>query len=386
MSTNRWAVFLTIVLSIWTVMHVYVAVRVGSVPVVAAHLSRRSLVLLTMLLWASYPAARVLEARGWDSVGRPLELVGATWIGVLFLLVTALLGVELVTLGGWLLPRLAPSARGWAMVLAGVLSVVAVVQGVRPPVVRHYTVALAGLPSERDGLVLVVISDLHLGTILGAGWLQRVVDQVRSLKPDVVAVVGDVVDGNVGRVEPLLPTLRRLRAPLGVWAVTGNHEFYAGLDRSVRLLEAAGYNLLRDRWTQLVPGLVLAGVDDLTARREFGQTSSPLTTALADRPAGATILLSHSPLELKTAAAAGVNLTLCGHTHGGQIWPFGYLVRLRYELLAGLAHLDGMPVLVSRGTGTWGPRMRLWRPGEILRVTLRSPGAQPASAVPPVGQ
>jgi predicted MPP superfamily phosphohydrolase len=115
----------------------------------------------------------------------------------------------------------------------------------------------------------------------------------------------------------------------------------------------------------------LAGVDDLTSSRRSGGAVDHVSKALADRPPGATVLLSHTPWQYEEAARAGVGLMLSGHTHGGQIWPFGYLVRLFYPLLAGRYEVADMPVIVSRGTGTWGPRMRLWHRGEILRVTLR---------------
>jgi predicted MPP superfamily phosphohydrolase len=142
----------------------------------------------------------------------------------------------------------------------------------------------------------------------------------------------------------------------------------------VRLLEAAGFEVLRDRWSEVLPGLIVAGVDDLTARQQFGDGTGHVARALNGHLAGAVVLLSHSPLEATQAARAGVGLMLSGHTHAGQIWPFGYLVRLRYPLLAGRYDVDGMPVIVCRGTGTWGPPMRLWRRSEILRITLRSAG------------
>jgi hypothetical protein len=369
----RIAAFLTVALGIWAAMHGYVCWRLASVPWVAAHLSRRALVGTAAALWASYPLARFLNARRLETVGRPLEFVAANWIGVLFVLFSTLGIADGVMLGGWLLPGPAPLIRGWAGGVALVLSVVGLVQGLRPPVVREYAVRLAGLPRERDGLVLVGISDLHLGTLIGGPWMARLVGRVNGLRPDVVLIAGDLVDGEVGPLEPLLPVLKTLRAPLGVWAVTGNHEFYAGLDRSVRLLEAAGYTVLRDRWTEIVPGLVVAGVDDLGARRQFGCPDRPVEKALANRPPGAAILLSHSPWQADAAAAGGAGLMLSGHTHDGQIWPFGYIVRLSYPLLGGRYEVGGMPVIVCRGTGTWGPRMRLWRPGEIVRITLRSP-------------
>lgn len=372
MTALRFAAFLAIALGVWAAMHGYVFWRLASVPWVSAHLSRRTLVWMAAALWAGYPLARLLNSGQFEAVGRPLEFVMANWIGVLFVLFSILIITDALTLGGWLLPRLAPGIRGWAAVVALVLSAAGLMQGMRPPVVREYEVRLAGLPRERDGLVLVGISDLHLGTLIGGPWMTRLVGHVNELRPDVVLIAGDLVDGEVGPLEPLLPVLKTLRAPLGVWAVVGNHEFYAGLDRSVALLEAAGYTVLRDRWMEIAPGLVVAGVDDLSARRQFDLPGRPVEQALANRPPGAVVLLSHSPLQAEVAAAAGAGLMLSGHTHDGQIWPFGYLVRLSYPLLGGRYEVGGMSVIVCRGTGTWGPRMRLWRPGEIVRITLRS--------------
>ena len=135
-------------------------------------------------------------------------------------------------------------------------------------------------------------------------------------------------------------------------------------------MEEAGFRVLSDSRVELHPGLVLAGVDDLRVGRRSARSGDSILKALDGRPPGATILLSHRPLQADRAASVGVDLMLCGHTHGGQIWPFSYLVQRDYPLLAGRYKVGGMTVIVSRGAGTWGPRMRLWRPGEILRVTL----------------
>lgn len=364
--------FLAIVLTIWAAMHLYVFWRAASVPWVADHVSRRTLALIGLALWSSYVLARLLNSWGVEAVGVPLEFFGAGWIGVLFLLFSTLLVTDVVTVGGMLLPRFAPTLRGWAVIAAGVLSVVALAQGLRRPIVRDYEVPLAGLPPERDGLVLVAISDVHLGKLIGQRWMARLVDQVNAVRPDLVAVIGDLVDGNVDHVETLVPVLKNLRAPLGVWAVTGNHEYYAGITRSVQLFTNAGFFVLRDRSAEVVPGLVLAGVDDLTAREQFGQEDRAVEKTLSPRPPGALLLLSHTPWQADVAAAGGAGLMLSGHTHNGQIWPFTYLVQLRYPFMAGRYQVNGMPLIVCRGTGTWGPRMRLWRPAELLRIRLRA--------------
>jgi len=376
MNGSRFAIFLTLVLTAWALMHWYVFWRLGTVPWVAAHCPTKWLALFASVLWLSYPLARCLNAWNWAAVGGPLEFAAAVWMGTLFLVFVALLVVDGLTVGGLLFSQVAPQMRTIAVLIAGIGAVIGLGQGLRAPVVRDYEVRLAGLPSDRDGLTLVAISDLHLGTLRGGRWLTNLLGRIEELKPDLVVIVGDLVDGNVRQVEQLLPTLKQLRAPLGVWAVTGNHEYYAGLAPSVELFHAAGYHLLRDRWAEVTPGLILAGVDDLTAREQFGPSGDALELALANRPGGATLLLSHSPLESERAAAAGVKLMLSGHTHAGQIWPFNFLVRLKYPLLVGRFEVAGMTLIVGRGTGTWGPPMRLWQPSEILRIRLRASSSQ----------
>jgi hypothetical protein len=388
---GRFVVFLVIVLSIWTGLHALVLWSAGRSPLVADHVSRRTLLLVMAALWLSYPLGRALDRPGLGALAYPLELAGALWMGTLFLAFIGVLAAELVRL---MLAVLAPASGrlaslaaataadlpAAAVALALLLGAIGAVQNARGPAVVRHEVALAGLPAERDGTVLVAVSDLHVGSLLGRRWLERRRAQIAGQRPDAVLVVGDLVDGGAHHVERLLPELRRLRAPLGVWAVTGNHEFYAGVDTSVQLLADAGYRVLRDEWVEAAPGLVLAGVDDLTARRQFAPRGTPagpflearLDAALAGRPAGATVLLSHTPWLAERAAAQGVGLMLSGHTHGGQIWPFSYLVAMQYPFLGGAYEVGGLHLLVCRGTGTWGPPLRLWRRGEILTIVLRA--------------
>jgi len=369
----RFVSFFVTVLTVWIALHVYVVWRLGTIPAVAAHVPRKALIAAAVVLGSSYIAARVAEHFGAGLVARLLEFVGASWMGVLFLVFASLLLADVVTGFGYLLPRAAGEIRGWALALAGLLSIAAFVQGLRPPVVRVQEVRLPGLPAALDGTTVVLTSDLHLGTLIGERWLTDRIAQIDALKPDLVVLCGDILEGDGPQEMNLLPVLKRLTAPLGVWAVTGNHEFYAGLEKSVRFLEEAGFHVLRDAAVEVRPGLVLAGVDDLTARRQMAKNGDPVRRALEGRPAGATVFLSHTPWQAERAAAAGAGLMVSGHTHAGQIWPFGWLVRLNYRLLEGRYDVGGMPVIVCRGTGTWGPRMRLWRPSEIVRITLRAP-------------
>jgi hypothetical protein len=174
-------------------------------------------------------------------------------------------------------------------------------------------------------------------------------------------------------VERMLPELSTLTAPRGVYAVLGNHEYYAGEQRSRALLKAAGFTVLDNAAAEALPGLWLAGVADTTGGRQTGGLEGDLGAALAGVPAGAaTVLLQHTPGGEHEAAAGGVDLMLNGHTHGAQIWPAHYLVRLQFPFLAGVRTVDGMTQVVCRGAGRWGPPMRLFAPSELYRIVLRS--------------
>jgi len=364
--------FGTILISIITLMHVYVFWRITSIPLVERLISKKILIGIGLLLWVFFFLGRVYGHHRTGFAAKTLEFIGMNWMAVLFLIFVALLAVDIATGFGFLLPRLSPALRGWALIAGALLSVIALIQGLRPPVIRNYEVRLSGLPAQLDGVVLVAISDLHADSVPGIRWLAARVDQVLAEKPHLVVLLGDIFEGHGPPPDELLGVLRRLSAPLGVWGVRGNHEFHGNGENSADAFSRAGIQMIRNRWIQVRPGFILAGVDDLTSLYRSGRSGDPVLQALTGRPAGAAIFLSHTPWQAEKAARAGASLMLSGHTHGGQIWPFGYLVRRAYPLLAGRYQVNGMPVIVCRGTGTWGPRMRLWHPAEILRITLYS--------------
>ncbi|HUV64131.1 MAG TPA: metallophosphoesterase [Sedimentisphaerales bacterium] len=365
--------FMTMFFSAWTVLHLYVFWRLASIPFVVQRVSRKFLVVTAAILWASFLLRRFMDNEGMATLARPLELFGMNWLGTLFLVFCCLLVVDVITVFGLVLRRHGPALRGVALVAGIVLAAVAFAQGLRPPVVHDYEVRLADLPVEDDGLVIAVISDLHVGRFLDGEWLAARIEQVRALQPDLVIMLGDLFEGDSQseRQVGMTDILRALSPPYGVWAVTGNHESHGGRDASVRFLEDAGVHVLRNEWIEVRPGLVIGGVEDGGHQESSTGSADRVRQVLASKPLGAAaVFLSHRPQMFDEAASAGVGLMLCGHTHGGQIWPFSYVVGLMNPLLAGRYEMGGMPVIVSRGTGTWGPRMRLWAPGEILRITM----------------
>lgn len=363
--------FRIMLISAGTAMHLYVFWRTASVRVVCRHISRKIIFSSGVILWTGFILAITVGNGHSSAILGWIEMLGMKWMAILFLTSVSLLIVDFFTGFGFLLPRIAPLLRGWAIIAGAALSLIAVYQGLRPPVIKSHEVNIPTLPNDMDGKVILAMSDLHLGSRLGKDWLDARVAQVEALHPDLIVLLGDLFEGHGDPQVELLPALKRLSAPLGVWAVPGNHGSHNNQGGNLSLLEKANIQMLSNRRVTVRPGLILAGIKNYHADRQSGEDELPISQILEGRPQGATILLSHAPVQAETAAASGVDLMLCGHTHGGQIWPFGYIVKLFYPLLAGEYMVEGLTVIVCRGTGTWGPRMRLWHPGEILRITLR---------------
>ncbi|MBF0100093.1 MAG: metallophosphoesterase [Desulfobacterales bacterium] len=363
--------FFVIFISVFALMHVYVFWRVVSVEFIIRYMPKNILFGLGIIFFLSFFLARMYSRHSDSLLAKTIELFGMTWIGVLFIFTVSLLIVDIFTGFGFLFQKKVSLLRGCGLIAGGIFSIIALIQGMRPPEITEYTLHVPHLPDELNKIVLVAMSDLHIGTQLGEKWLADRIIQVQELKPDMILLLGDIFEGHGGPAhDQLIPLLQNLSAPLGVWAVLGNHEYYHGQDTSIRLIHKVGFHLLRNQWAEVRKGFILAGVEDLTILRRNKLKGDPLLQTLSNRPQGTTILLSHSPLQAEKAASLGVDAMLCGHTHNGQIWPFGYIVRISYSLLYGLYNVDGMSVIVCRGTGTWGPRMRLWNRGEILRITL----------------
>ena len=243
----------------------------------------------------------------------------------------------------------------------------------RGPRVKRVTVPLAKLPRSAHGYRIAVVSDIHLGPVLGRDFCQRVVDTINSTRPDLIAVVGDLVDGSVKDLGPAAAPLARLRARHGSYFVTGNHEYYSGAAQWVREVRELGLHPLENARTEMA-GFDLAGVNDVAGESEghgpdFGR-------ALGDRDTSrAVVLLAHQPVQIHDAVKHGVDLQLSGHTHGGQLWPGNYIAELANPTVAGLERYGDTQLYVSRGAGAWGPPTRVGAPSDITVVELASPQA-----------
>lgn len=358
-----------------TLFHLYVAARLYSLDAVKRGIPRRAWWIGAFLVWLLYFAGvrigdQALDWRWWPGQ------FALTWLGITFIMSLCLLATDI--LGGFGLWWRAHTQKLRAVGAIGgvLLASFAIFQGMRAPVIVDQEVVMKDLPQALDGTVIVAVSDIHLGAQRRSEWLAARVEQINALKPAAVLLLGDQVEDDPIGEPQLAPTLRGLRAPWGVWAVTGNHEFYGDLETTVREFEEGGVRWLRDRQVELAPGLVLAGIEDIgRAMRNEREITSGLARTIPAPTGAATILMSHIPAAgiIEEASARGVDLMLSGHTHGGQIWPFSYAVQKRFAKYIGAYDVNGMMLYVTRGAGSWGPRMRLWQPGEIIRLTLRAP-------------
>ncbi|GAB3854475.1 metallophosphoesterase [Micromonospora andamanensis] len=269
-------------------------------------------------------------------------------------------------------------ARG-AAIFAGLTATGLVGYGVRtamgPPRLDRVQIPLAKLPRGMDGLRIATVSDIHIGPLTGRAHTERIVAAINRLDADLVAVVGDLVDGTVAELGDDAAPLRGLRSRYGSYFVTGNHEYYSGVEEWVAEVDRLGLRVLQNQRLEIsTPGGVidLAGVNDVSAVGSGVSAPPDYDAALGDRdPSRPVVLLAHQPVAALEAARYGVDLQLSGHTHGGQIVPFNLLVRLEQPVVSGLGEVDGTKVYVTNGAGFWGPPVRVGAEPQVTLVELR---------------
>ncbi len=328
----------------------------------------------------------------------PLAWVAYISLGVLSLVVTLLVLRDLVWLGSDALGRLIallrpatdppadpaadPERRQFLLQAtnigllgaAGMLTSYGIYEARKRPGIVEITTPLKNLPAAFDGFRIVQITDIHAGLTIRRDWIETVVEEVKALSPDLIAFTGDMVDGSVERLRGDVEPLAQLEAPYGKYFVTGNHEYYSGVEPWVQEARRLGYVVLLNQHILVRKGrdaFVLAGVTDYTGGQFLASHRSDPAKALFGAPEGVPrVLMAHQPRTLYQTASLGVDLMLSGHTHGGQFIPWNLLATIGQPYIRGLHNHHGMWVYVSKGTGYWGPPVRIGARSEITVVTL----------------
>jgi predicted MPP superfamily phosphohydrolase len=391
--------FLAITLSIMGGVHWYLfhrLVRDSAIPAPWSGILGITLTVVVASIPLSFMASRMLDR----NLARYLVVPVYVWLGFAFQTFFLLLAVDLGLGAMGLIQTLAGvgsfqpaseiSLSAWRLTAGTVVgatllsTVFAIWWGLTRLAVRRLEVPLAGLPTALDGFTIAHLSDLHLDLVHGKRWLASVVQRTNGLSPDLIAITGDLAEGSVAQFGKDVEPLRELSAPHGVFFVTGNHEYFHDLAGWMKLLPELGVRVLRNKRVA-VPhgreGFDLAGVDDHDGGRIAPGHGPDLEKALEGRdPAHPVVLLAHQPRIMAEASRLGVDLVLSGHTHGGQIWPFSYLVYLQQPFVRGLKVRGKTRLYLSSGTGFWGPPMRLGTTAEIALITLRSAATTSSSA------
>lgn len=377
MSLTRMLAMLAMVIVVFGGPHLYLGARLIALQI----LPRGVAFPVVAALALSSVAAMALARTGTSFLpARALIWVGYVWMGTFLLLLVAALAGHLLSglaiLGQKLSPTFPSGLALWGgrsfLGLACLAAVWALTQALRTPEVHEVEVRIPSLPKAFEGYRIAHITDTHLSSLLGRDWCERMVERVNAAQPDLVVHTGDLADGSVEALRSSVEPLSRLKSPK--LFVTGNHEAYSGLTpwglEVLRLgflpLTNAHASFSRDG-----ENLVVGGITDYNQKHFVPHEASDVRQAFQGAPEGTRILLAHQPRSAFQAQGQGISLQLSGHTHGGQIWPFHYLVRLQQPMNAGFAKLGDVLVFTSRGAGFWGPPLRLFAPPEVPILVLR---------------
>jgi uncharacterized protein len=370
--------FLLVILLLYGAMNSYLLWKVWAAFPGLGH-ARVGIAALLLLMVLAPLAVHLLDRAGHAAAGRALAAVGYTWLAVVLWFCALALAadawgllVRLACLAGAPLRTLLPPPRATMVVIGGLIALglawgLAEAQAIR---LRRITVTVPHLPHALEGLTIAQISDLHLGASTGRGRLDKTLRLIEQAHPDVLVCTGDLPDSRLENIRPLAEAMREVKAPLGKFAVLGNHEFYIGLGNALPFLELAGFRVLRREAVTVGAGLRIAGVDDPAGRYAGGPDLTDEQAVLPAEKAAPTILLKHHPV-VRDSSLGRFDLQLSGHTHGGQFLPWHLVTRLAYRHYRGWYDLPGGSVLyATTGSGTWGPAVRLLARPEVALFTL----------------
>lgn len=374
--------FFIIVLAVHALVNFYIGLR-GWQALQAAPAFRPWYIVFMVLVFVAYPAGRMLEKIWYHPVPITLHWIGAFWFAAMLYVTLMLFITDLARLGNLAFPFIEKLSQGnmpglklKAFLVISTITLLVVIAGhinAWHPKISRVDITLPKKAGNMEYLRIVAASDIHMGTIIGPRRMNKLVNTINSLQPDIILLAGDVVDEDVKPViqQNLGKNLKELHAPYGVFAATGNHEYIGGGEPSIQYLEDHGIVMLRDTAQLINNSFYVIGREDLHKRYGYGKARKTLPDIMqgvdASKPL---IMMDHQPYHLEDAKAAGIDLQLSGHTHHGQLWPFGYITQKIFEVSRGYYQKGDTHYYVSTGFGTWGPPVRTGNRPEIVVINL----------------
>jgi predicted MPP superfamily phosphohydrolase len=378
-------IFFTIALTIYSLVNIYIYFKgYNALPVLQ---NNRLLYSITFFLSAViFIVAKILESRHSSVITDFLNIMGGFWLafmlyGFLFFLISDILLLTL-RIAGIIIGENILIFRKWSLIVTVALSTLLIIGGfinALIPAVKEYDITIDKPAGEIKTLRIAAVSDIHLGSIIRKRSIKKLSGILKELKPDLVLLLGDIVDGEVG---PVMrgDLLKYFTSPKGkddLFAITGNHEFIGGAGRTIPYIESKGIRILKDEIVTLKGGIQLIGRIDRDSFRFYGKERLSLGELMKQvdttKPV---ILLDHQPFHLDEPAKYGVDLQLSGHTHNGQMWPLNYVTSMIYELSYGYKKKEKTQFIVSSGYGVWGPRVRSGSRSEVLLINIKFAGAE----------
>lgn len=372
------AVFLTTFLLIYSSLHIYFFVKAkGAIQLNA--LSAACLIIFLVIMIIAPIAVRILERSGWENLARFMAYVGYTWMSVLFIFFALSILFDFFCLVGHTgnmaffasLPGLSSRFVFFFTLLVSFCVNTYGYFEAQNPKTEKMTIESAAIPEKIGRIRIVQISDVHIGIIVRGKRLKKIVDKVTETRPDILVSTGNLLDGQINNLAESTLLLRNIRPRYGKFAITGNHEFYAGIHESTVFTRNSGFSFLRNKGTIAAGVINIIGIDDTVWNgNSFSYINAEVQLLNRFPRENYTILLKHRPI-VNSNAAGLFNIQLSGHTHKGQIFPFSLITRIWFPHHAGhFMTTKKSHLYVSRGTGTWGPPIRLLALPEITVIDL----------------
>lgn len=376
-------IFFSLVFSVYGLINFYIFFRAWSAFALLPQ-ARIWIMLIGILLVIAYPVGRILERATLSILSEVLVYVGAIWLGEMVYLLLLTLAVDFLRVANFFIPffpkfvtnNYSETSFVTALSIFGISSLITIFGflNARFPRIKKLEFVVPKKKSTFNKLHIAAVSDIHLGTIMGPKRLQYIINKINSLNADIVLLVGDVFDEDIGRVikNNLGEMLRGMKSTYGTFAITGNHEYFGGVEHAVHYLREQGIAVLRDEAISLADAITIVGREDISFNRWSGLKRKSLHELLrTDEKNLPTIVMDHQPLNLQELAKAEIDVQLSGHTHHGQLWPFNFITKKIYDVSWGYKKKGNAHIYVSCGAGSWGPPIRTGNTPEILSLTLR---------------